>query len=104
MIPWAIGLAAMLAACLPFASGASAHPGGPLVNRFSAQMEVRSIMSDNYGWYVSNVTCGGSSWIVGRHFPCSFTRLGRSYLVCYHSIDYNYGIVTAYNRYSCNQY
>jgi hypothetical protein len=88
---------------LAITAQASAHSGGYLTNRFNAQFQVRSLLMDE-GWYVTNLRCGSSSWIVGIHFPCTFNRLGRSYIVCYHSLDYDYGTITAYNRWSCKKY
>lgn len=98
----ALAVAALI--CLTGAAAASAHTGGVSTTRLSAQWDVKDIMWDDYGWYVSYVRCGSSSWIVGIHFPCTFTRLGRRYTVCYHSIDYDYGEVTNYNRYSCGKW
>jgi len=86
------------------AGSASAHNGGYSTSRLNVQWQVRSILADDYGWYVSDVRCGSSTWMFGVHFPCSFTRLGSRYLVCYHSIDDDYGEITNYSRYSCNKW
>lgn len=85
-------------------SSALAHYDGIMTTRYNAQWQVRGILSDEYGWYVSDVRCGSSTWTVGKHFPCSFTRLGSRYIVCYHSIDYDYGELTRYSQYTCKKW
>lgn len=95
---------ATLATSATLTTGASAHSRGYMTTRYSAQWEVRDILLDEYGWYATNVRCGSSSWSVGIHFPCRFSRLGSQYIVCYHSVDGDYGYVTSYSRYSCNRW
>jgi hypothetical protein len=96
-----VAMVSVLALALAASSGA--HGGGYYTTRYNAQMQVRSLLMDN-GWFVTDLRCGSLSWTTGIHFPCSFRRLGRSYLVCYHSLDYDYGTITAYNRYSCSKF
>ena len=59
---------------------------------------------DDYNWFVTDVRCGSPTWTVAIHFPCTFTRFGSRYIVCYHSLDYDFGIVTAYNSWSCKKF
>jgi hypothetical protein len=102
----AFAFAAMTVAGVGLVSAepASPHGGGAVTTRLNAHWQVRDILRDEYGWFVYGVRCGSSTWRVGVHFPCSFTRLGREYLVCYHSIDYDYGEVTNYSRYTCHKW
>jgi hypothetical protein len=88
---------------LTMASSATAHSGGYFTNRYSATIQARYVLMD-MGWYPRNLRCGSSSWTVGKHFPCTFTRIGRQYIVCYHALDYDFGVITSYNRFTCTKY
>ena len=102
-----VGLLAAAIATLLCSIGvgsASAHYDGSATTRINAQWQVRGILSDEYGWYVSDVRCGSTTWTYAIHFPCSFTRLGSRYIVCYHSLDYDYGEITRYSQYSCQKF
>jgi hypothetical protein len=59
---------------------------------------------DEYNWFVTDVRCGSFTWTYAIHFPCTFTRLGYRYIVCYHSLDYDYGVVTPYQSWSCKKW
>lgn len=93
-----------VAGALLIAPPVPAHFGSYMTTRYNAQWNVRDILWDDYGWFVSSVRCGSSTWTVGIHFPCTFNRLGSRYIVCYHSLDYDYGIVTSYRSWSCRKW
>jgi hypothetical protein len=94
----------VLAFALAFTGTAAAHSGGTTTTRYQAKWQVQDILREDYGWYAFDVRCGSSTWTVGKHFPCTFTRLGRRYIVCYHSLDYDYGMITPYQSWSCKKY
>jgi len=75
-----------------------------MTSRYNAQWQVRDIMQDEYSWFVFDVRCGSVSWSFGIHFPCTFTHFGSRYIVCYHSLAYDYGIITPYNALTCHKW
>lgn len=98
----AVLLALAITVLMP-GSPANAHSGGRVTTRFQAKMQVRQILWDN-GWFVTRLRCGSPTWTVGIHFPCTFRRFGSDYIACYHSLDYDYGVLTQYRRWSCRKW
>jgi hypothetical protein len=82
---------------------ATAHNGGTMVSRIQAEWTVRDLLWDR-GVVPRNLKCGSRGWTFGVHFPCTFERFSRVYIVCYHSIDYDFGYITSYNRLTCRKY